>query len=245
MIEFDSFCYLQNHKTGCSMVETFLRQHCSEDICRYEKHRAPKLRKADKFYFISVREPLDTYLSLFNYGLDGKGEIFERLTAAGLGSLYGHGIDGFSSWIDFILNPDHAALVYPKGCANIASQLGLVSFRFLRLAALGFEQNSAELASHAAIADFFETHKLIDKVIFYETLQQDLTDLVEGSLRHAFADLPAARAWIAASPRVNMSQRRDRADKPLLTDTLRQRLVAREWFLCQNCYANLAEKLKL
>ena len=45
MIEFETFCYLQNHKTGCSMVEMFLRRHCSEDIVRYEKHMAPKLRK--------------------------------------------------------------------------------------------------------------------------------------------------------------------------------------------------------
>ena len=42
------------------------------------RHAAP-----GKFYFVGVREPLDTYLSLFNYGLDGRGEIFLRLNAAG------------------------------------------------------------------------------------------------------------------------------------------------------------------
>jgi hypothetical protein len=243
MIEFDSFCYLQNQKTGCSMVETFLRKHCSEDIVRYEKHRAPKLRKTGKLYFISVREPLDTYLSLFNYGLDGKGELFERLTAAGAAGLYSQGINGFGAWLNFVLDPGHAALVYPKGCSAVAFQLGLVSFRFLRLAALGFEQQCGALADRAAIIDFFESSRLVDEVICYESLQQDLLALVEGPLRHAFADLPAALNWIAASPRVNASTRRDRTDKPLLTDTLRERLVEREWFLYQTHYANMAGKI--
>jgi hypothetical protein len=94
MIEFESFCFLQNHKTGCTLVETFLRAHCSEDIVRYEKHWAPPARRSGKFHFVGVREPLDTYLSLFNYGLDGRGEIFLRLNAAGLGALYEAGIGG-------------------------------------------------------------------------------------------------------------------------------------------------------
>lgn len=243
MIEFDSFCYLQNQKTGCTMVEMFLRKHCSEDIVRYEKHMAAKLRKSGKFYFVSVREPLDTYLSLFNYGLDGKGELFARLVAGGLSRLYAQGINGFSAWLEFVLDPAHAALVYPKGCAAVAAQLGLVSFRFLRLAALDFEQQSAGLTSPAAIVDYYAAHRLVDKVIFYETLQHDLLELVEGPLRHAFADLPAARAWISASPRVNVSSRRDMADKPLLSAALRARLIEREWFLYQTCYANMAEKI--
>ena len=105
MIEFESFCFLQNHKTGCTLVETFLRAHCSEDIVRYEKHWAPPARRPGKFHFVGVREPLDTYLSLFNYGLDGRGEIFLRLNAAGLGALYAAGIDGFAEWLRHILDP--------------------------------------------------------------------------------------------------------------------------------------------
>lgn len=245
MIEFDSFCYLQNQKTGCSMVETFLRHCCSEGIVRYEKHMAPKLRKAGKFYFISVREPLDTYLSLFNYGLDGKGELFARLRAAGFGALYADGIGGFSRWIDFVLDPGHGKLVYPIGCAPIASQLGLVSFRFLRLAASGFEQQCIGFASKTAIIDYLALQQPVDSVIRYESLQHDLLELVEGPLRHAFADLSAARAWITASPRINASTRRDTSDTPLLTDTQRVRLVEREWFLYQTHYADMAGKITL
>ena len=243
MIEFDSFCYLQNHKTGCSMVETFLRQLCTDDIVRYEKHMAPKQRKPGKFYFISVREPLDTYLSLFNYGLDGKGELFVRLGAAGYGTLYAQGIDGFGAWIDFVLDPSHAALVYPPGCLPGAPQLGLVSSRFLRLAALGFERKCGTLTNQAAIINFGESNRLADAVIRYETLQQDLTALVAGPLRHAFSNLQAAFDWIESSPRVNASTRRDRPGKPPLTEQQRKLLIEREWYLYQTHYANMAGRI--
>lgn len=236
MIEFDTFCYLQNQKTGCTMVEAFLRQQCSEDIRRYEKHRVPKQRKPGTFYFISVREPLDTYLSLFNYGLDGKGELFGRLRIAGAGTLYAHGIDGFGDWLEFVLDASHAALVYPSNCLTVASQLGLVSTRFLRLAVLDFEQQCSTLTNRAAMIDYAESHRMVDAVIHYENLQQELTALIAGQLRHAFANLQAALAWIASPPRINASARRDQPDKPPLSDRQRALLIEREWYLYQTHY---------
>jgi hypothetical protein len=153
MIEFESFCFLQNHKTSCTLVETFLRAHCSEDIVRYEKHWAPPARRPGRFHFVGVREPLDTYLSLFNYGLDGRGEIFLRFNAAGMGTLYAAGIDGFAEW-----------------------------------------------------------------------------------LRHAFAHLDDALAWLAAPPRINASQRRDRSSMPHVPAELRAQLADRERVLYDAFY---------
>lgn len=235
MIEFDSFCYLQNQKTGSSMVETFLRQCCSEGIVRYEKHHAAKQKLAHKFYFISVREPLDTYFSLFNYGLDGKGQLFELLQARGLGQLYAAGVDGFDVWLAFVLDPENAALFYPKACRAIAAHLGLLSMRFLRLACLDFEQQSAQLKDHSSIMNYFNTQLLVDQVLHYESLQTQLLAIVNGPLRHAFIDLAAAQAWIARSPRVNASTPRV---QPLLSAALQQKLVEREWFLYQTYYAD-------
>lgn len=238
MIEFETVCYLQNQKTGCSMVERFLRQHCSEDIVRYEKHMAATKRKPGKFYCISVREPLDTYLSLFNYGLDGKGELFMRLGAAGLGGLYAQGIDGFGAWLDVVLDPARAALVYPRDCLPVAGHLGVVSTRYLRLAALGFGRQCDTLNSRTAIIDFALSHRLVDAVIHYETLGQDLAALVAGPLRHAFANQQAALDWIASPPRVNASTRRDRPGQPPLTEQQHALLVDREWYLYQTHFAD-------
>lgn len=239
MIEFDNFCFLQNQKTGCSMVEAFLRQCCSEGIVRYEKHRAAKTRKAGKFYFISVREPFDAYQSLFNYGLDGKGELYEILVAKGLGRFYEQGIAGFSDWLEFVLSPTNAELIYPRGCHAVAAHVGLVSFRFLRLAALDFESQSQYITDREAIQGYFNANTMVDKVMRYESLQTDLLEVVNGQLQKAFVDLPAARAWIEASPRVNASTKRE---SPVLSEAVRKKLIDREWFLYQNYYAEMGAK---
>jgi hypothetical protein len=231
MIEFESFCFLQNHKTGCTLVEDFLRAHCSEDIVRYEKHWAPPARRPGKFHFVGVREPLDAYLSLFNYGLDGRGQVYLQLNAAGHGALYAAGIEGFAAWLSQMLDPSRSADLYPTGCAWMAPECGLLTARFLRLAIPGSQRGpggnwSARLAGPGAV----------DAVLRHETLIPQLRDLVRGPLRHAFMDLDAALAWLAAPPRVNASQRRDRPGLPHVPAELRAQLVQRERLLYDAFY---------
>lgn len=240
MIEFETLCYLQNQKTGCTFVETFLREFCREGIVRYEKHRTAPRRKPGKFYFVSVREPLDAYLSLYNYGLDGKGELFERLRAAGHGNLYAAGIEGFGGWLEFVLDTTNAPLIYPPRGAPLARDLGLMSFRFLRLAALGFEEAGVALQDKAALRAFAERERLVDTVIRYESMVPELQALVQGPLRHAFADLPAALAWLERSPPINPSKRRDAQEALALPDDLHQKLQEREWYLYSTYYAPAA-----
>ena len=238
MIEFDSLCYLQNQKTGCTFVETLLRKFCSEGIVRYEKHRVAPAHKPGKYYFVSVREPLDAYLSLYNFGLDGKGELFERLGAAGHGHLYAAGIDGFGAWLEFVLDAVNAPLVYPQRGVSLAGELGLMSFRFLRLATLGFEQAAASLKDKAAIRAFAEREWLVDTVIRYESMVQELQELLKGPLRHAFAGLPAALDWLEQSPRINASTRRDGKQNVALPKLLLKKLHEREWYLYSTHYAD-------
>jgi len=231
MIEFESICFLQNHKTGCTLVEAFLRACCSEDVVRYEKHWAPPARRPGKFHFVGVREPLDTYLSLFNYGLDGRGEVFLRLNAAGQGALYATGIDGFAAWLRQMLDPAGSAALYPNGCAWMAPECGLLTTRFLRLAIPGSQRGpggdwTARPAGPGAV----------DAVLRYESLVPQLGDLVRGPLRHAFLDLDGALGWLASPPRVNASQRRDRTGMPHVPAELRARLAERERLLYDTFY---------
>jgi hypothetical protein len=236
MIEFETLCYLQNQKTGCTFVETLLRTFCSEGIVRYEKHRAAPARKPGKFYFVSVREPLDAYLSLFNYGLDGKGELFERLGAAGHGNLYAAGIEGCAGWLEFVLDVANAPLIYPHRGMPLARDLGLMSFRFLRLATLGFEQAATSLQGEAAIRAFAKREQLVNTVIRYESMVPELQKLVKGPLRHAFADVPAALAWLEQSPPINASTRRKGNRDIALPEPLLKKLHEREWYLYSTHY---------
>lgn len=236
MIEFDSFCYLQNQKTGGTYVETFLRSCASDDIVRYEKHMAPKLRKPGKFYFISVRDPLDTYLSLFNYGLDGKGEIFERFTKMGLARLYSHGLDGFEEWLMFLLDKENASLVFPVSGLHISQTIGLLTYRFLRLSCVRFDNFAAEIRSTQAIGEYFETHRLVDHVMHYEHMHSDLIKLIEGPLSGAFQNRQAALDWLKKSDRINASKRRDNREPLVLSEKCDQALRTREEWLYRTFY---------
>lgn len=236
MIEFDSLCYLQNHKTGCTFVEAFLRKFCKEPIRHYAKHAAWQRRDEGKFYFVNVREPLDAYLSLFNYGLDRRGEIYARLSVNGFSSLYAAGIAGFPRWLDFVLDARHAALVYPAESMALAPMVGLQSLRFLRLASPGFEGAARRLTSRRSIEQYLEQYGTVDAVIRNEVLADDLSALVQGPLAKAIEPMRDALAWIRNAPRVNASNRRD-GDAPLQLDAaLRARLDQREWYLYEHFY---------
>lgn len=226
MLEFDTFCFLQNQKTGCTYIESFLRKFCSEGIVRYEKHRAPPVRKEDKFYFASVREPLDAYLSLYNYGLDGKGELLIKLVKLGRRDLYSRGIAGFEDWLDFVLGME----------AGGGSAIGLMSYRFLRLAAFGFEKNAATDWSLQQVDDYYQKNRLLDAVIHYENMQQELTQLVQGPLAHVFANKEQALRWIQEDKRINTSTRRDKSEQVVLSEAVRKKLQSRESWLYQNFY---------
>lgn len=205
MIEFPSFIYLQNHKTGCTFVEECLRRFCSEPLLRYEKHAA-LLRAPGKFCFTNVREPLALYRSLYAYGLDGKGTVFLRLTRLGHGSLYAAGPRGFARWLDFVLQADHGPLLADAYTTRVATLIGLMTWRFLRLACPGFEADAQTLADSSALDDYVSAHNVLGAVLRQENLRDELKQAIKCHLLGAFADPDAARQWIDQSPPINASQ---------------------------------------
>ena len=231
MIEFETLCYLQNQKTGCTFVETMLRNFCVEGIVRYEKHRPLPRRKQAKFYFINVREPLDAYGSLFRFGLDKKGELYMRLKAAGHAALYAQGTQGFAAWLEFVLDAKHAALVFPGAGPALSGALGLQSWRFLRLATLGLEQAAATMDKPQAVRDYAREHMAVDRVVRYESMKEDLSELVQGPLAHAFGSPAGVVRWVEKSPRINASGTQASSDLREIPQDLRDRLVQREWYL--------------
>jgi hypothetical protein len=236
MIEFETLCYLQNQKTGCTYVETLLRRFCDEDLLRFEKHRPLSRRKPGKFYFINVREPLDAYGSLFRYGLDGRGELFVRLRRAGHEALYQQGQSGFAQWLEFVLDAAHAELVNPAAGPVLSGQLGLQSWRFLRLATLGLDQAAQHLVSPQALRDHAQAQQAVDHVVRYECMNADLRELLTGPLAHAFTDSNSVNGWLDKSPRINASATKATEALSDISQTLRERLVQREWYLYETHY---------
>jgi len=69
MHEFPNFVYLDVEKTGSTFIMTLLDEFISAPVVRRE-HHMPMEADCDrsKRYFISVRDPLDAYISLYSYG---------------------------------------------------------------------------------------------------------------------------------------------------------------------------------
>lgn len=205
MIEYRSFIYLQNQKTGSSFVEEFLTRFCNEPRLHYDKHAA-LARDAGKFCFVNVREPIDQYKSLFAYGLEGRGQIFDRLSAIGEDGLYARGMDGFDGWMRFVLQAENGPLLDRRYTTDVARIMGFMTWRFLRLASPGLEEAAPAWRTPGQIEEYLAKHNVIRFIIRRENLRGDLKALIAGPLHTAITDHAAANAWIDSAEPVNASQ---------------------------------------
>jgi hypothetical protein len=241
MLVYPSFIYLQNHKTGCTFVETCLRKFCTEPLQAYHKH-AVLTSAPGRFCFINVREPLALYRSLFTYGLDGKGTVYLRLKRMGHGSLYEEGASGFSKWLDFIIKPQHASLLSDAYKPVVAKLVGFMTWRFLRLACPGFEQDAPRLPDAAALTTYVKANNVLKAVLHQEKLKDELKILLTGKLARYFPDQVGLSLWLDQSPRINASQTilADVAVK----DEILVRLLRNEAFLYRNFYPHAIRELR-
>lgn len=233
MLDYRSFCYLQNHKTGCTFVEKFLRKFSNQPIIKYRKHAAlsRKNYRADKFYFVNVRNPVDSYWSLFNYGLDRRGGIYLRLTLSGYRYLYKKGAAGFDEWVSFVTEPKNSRLFGRRYTEQVASQFGLMSWRFLRLASCEFEDTAPLMTVDdrcKAAQNLF-----VNKVLRTETLREDLSETVSNELAPYIIDLSAAIAWIQSTKDINTSTERS---EEFITTSARTKIRSREEYLYSKFY---------
>ena len=237
MREFETFVYLDMQKTGSTFITTFLKQNTLEKLLRHDRHVGmPSDCDRSKLYFISVRNPLDQYTSLYSFGCQSLGQLHLKLDRRGRGSLYNGTWSGFESWLDFVLDPENARLLgdgYGRKRSGRASELvGLQSYRVLLLALPGAKELLHDCDSVAAIESVYDQHKLPEHVIRTETLRPDLKELVLVKLTDRFPDVAAALHQIDTMEPVNASKRIDQFDAtPKLSAALQRRLEEREWLL--------------
>jgi hypothetical protein len=235
MHEFSSFVYLGMQKTGSTFISTVLDKFCVETGERKRASRVPQeARAGSRFYFISIRDPLEAYLSLYSYGCEERGGLRSRFEREDREALYDGTAEGFRDWLAFVLEPENAAIFgrayAAHGGGRTARLVGLQSFRFLR-AALPATDALGQCADAGEIRALYARAKLPDVVLRNETLREDLCALLSGPLRYAIADLDAALAFVRDSPPINASNRV--VDGSALDEALAKRLREREWFLCE------------
>jgi hypothetical protein len=234
MYESKSFAYLDLQKTGTNFIVDFLDRFNGESGAERRKHK-PLLGgpPRDLLYFISVRDPLDQYISLFSFGCDGKGALFRKLTARGQGKLYERAPKGFERWLEFMLAPENASLVDKKyanaGNGRVPSIVGYQSFRFLYLALQDPIEDLRKCKTRDDVVQAYRTRTRVSVIVRHSQFIADLKDLVRTHLRDAISDTEAALRFLDEAPALNKSQRIDNELELRLGETLQQSVREREW----------------
>ncbi|HEY5049172.1 MAG TPA: sulfotransferase family 2 domain-containing protein [Rhizomicrobium sp.] len=237
MYEFDTFAFLDVQKTGSTFIISVLKKFCTEKTIRKEKHAGFESDfDPDKFYFISVRNPIDQYLSLYSYGCSSKGKLFLRMQKNDLSHFYDKTWNGFSAWLDFMLDSENAPLlkgVYGGGnLGGIARLVGLQSYRVLALAVPDTQTAFAGAATSSDVWTTFQSKNIANYTVKNETLRADLSELLRTRLKNSMSDLDAALDFIASADSRNMSERVDRSEDFPPLDARQLRMVEeREWLL--------------
>lgn len=237
MQEFNTFVYLDVQKTGSTFVTSLLERFFPHEKIRKRRHvGVGKDYDRSKFYFISVRDPLDQYASLYSYGCDLRGGVFKRINDGNNGHLYDGTWAGFRMWLRFVLQPENASLLDANysycGNGRLCELIGFQSYRVLLLALPDAATVLAGCTDKKAIRQEFRTRKLHQFAVRYEKFRADLAELLNTSLRDYAADLDGALAFVKTSNEINASDRIDRYETDLgLGNKLDRELRAREWLL--------------
>jgi len=166
MHEFETFVYLDVEKTGSTFISRMLNQFAREE-CECQSHHRPLSASFEphKFYFASVRDPLDSYLSLYSFGCQQSGKVYGHLRNRGLDDLYDGTLDGFSEWLRFLLRKKNAEALGDRyhriAEGRICRLVGFQSYRYLRLAIPDPETLLEDCRSEDDIRVFMSTGLLL------------------------------------------------------------------------------------
>lgn len=237
MHEFETFAYLDVQKTGSTYISHLLKHFCSENMVSLRKHgRVGSNYDPSKFYFISVRNPLDQYISLYSHGSGGAGALFSRLGKRGYGHLYDSTWSGFSKWLTFVLKPSHAKFLDKEYASDEAGDLhrliGFQTYRYLELAMREPIEALSKCKTKEDVRSAYRENNIVNFTIRHESFDADIKQLLSTQLRGSMSDIDAALEYHSQGTRRNVSDRVDQfEDDANLRPRIRRLLQEREWFL--------------
>jgi len=207
VLEFEDFVYLDVQKTGSATIRQFLKRHGRGAIVRDENH-APVMRKdPGKTYFISCRDPLAQYVSLYSYGFGltptgedrgERGAIYAYVKRAGMAEVYDGTPEGFSAWMDLVLDPAVALAIFVgRDAHRLIEVIGLQSLRFASMNLPSPVQALAEMTSMEDVIRRLTNDGLADIVLRTETLTEQLRLMCDGAYGDIIANPDKGRRYLA------------------------------------------------
>lgn len=238
MQAYESFAYLDVEKTGSSFITGLLDEHVDERQNRSSMHGTLEWFPPEgRVHVISVRDPVGAYTSLYAFGCMGKGAMYGSIRRSGNGALYTGRPEGFSRWLEFVLDPGNAHRLNPRAYRWSGAHrcAGIMSFRVARLAVPNPVLKFLGARTPDEFVATYDRYSVIDEVIRMEHLREDFESFVrkyEGRIRwRRSADEVIAALW-QASPR-NMSVGMDRATLRQVGEDHRADILDREPLLAR------------
>ncbi len=229
---FGPVLYLDVQKTGSTFVTGFLADNVRYAHERTRKHsRLQRAKRPEEIALLSSREPVSTWLSLYNYGCTGVGRLRRRLDRRGVGErFYSGDPNDFDAWVTHLLSPDAVADLGEDYASLSRLGVGFATFRELVLSFDRPLRRFADLSSLDDLRGAYQRDTCIDVRLRHRTLHDDLIAVCRGPLRrHLRADADPV-AYLSHAERVNSSPPRVHSDDVL--DATRDRILSGEslWF---------------
>jgi hypothetical protein len=237
MFEFETFVYLPLQKTGSTFVVRFFERFCKERLLANTAHDTIAAEAYDpaKLYLVSVRNPLDQYVSLYSYGAGGEGGVYMWMRRRGYDFMYDGSAESFRRWLAIVLRRDSADLLandYAAAGNHVASLVGFQTYRYLQLAIPSAQEVLSECKSQRDVRAAHVARSIVGFTLRTETLNADLANLIQTKLRDSVANLDEALAYLQGAKPVNASSRFDQyGQKVELDANSLRRLEQREWLL--------------
>ncbi len=80
----ERFVFIELHKTGCTHIRNILKELFDGDFTGKHDQASFDLFSGERVFLGSIRDPWEWYTSLWAYGCDNKGEVFNNVTRRGM-----------------------------------------------------------------------------------------------------------------------------------------------------------------
>lgn len=234
MQEYTNFAYFDLQKTGSTTIKALLRELVGERRPLYRSGHDGPHQDYDraKLSFISTREPLSLYISLFNFAtMEQKGNLHGMLSRAGFGHLYAPSVCAFERWLEFVLEPGNAP-VLKEDYAQYAPRevIGLLSFRLLYISVPNAlrKMKRDRFKEKDAIRTLYGRRVWHDHVRT-ENLGRDLYGFLRRPELGLEGRLGSEEEFLARLPQLNASRKIDGLAREAISPALIERVRQREW----------------
>ena len=236
MHDFGKFCYLDVPKTGSTFIVEFLDNYSNLKMVEFVKHgriSRPEQMEPGKFFFISVRDPIEQYKSLYFHGAGQQGSVFDHVTKDSPERLqfYDGTEKGFCSWLEYVLEPENIS-VFGTWPDDDGQAFGPMTHRFLSLSFYRPFAVMKNCRDYDQIVDVYHKQKIHNAIVRTESLNEDLAILVDGPLRDFIKKPRVTSASLrVTTAKVNESERIDRLVDFSVPSHLLAKIRDRERFL--------------